>query len=72
MSDVKAANAGPKVGSGPCERPVGLIRNLPHRVGENGGGPLRALRAPTLGACRKDVRKIDLRWSSKPKPRHAP
>ena len=35
-----------------------LVRDLPHRGGENSGLPLPTLGAPPLGTCRKDVGKI--------------
>jgi hypothetical protein len=71
ISDVEAADTGTKVRSLLGERPVGLSRDLSHCGGENGCVPLPALGAPPLGARRKDVDKIDLRWTSEPKPRHA-
>ena len=55
----------PSVGrSFPCERPVGLCRNLSHRSGENGCVPLPALAAPSLRTDGKDVGEIDLRGAS--------
>ncbi|HUE85814.1 MAG TPA: hypothetical protein VMO26_07015 [Vicinamibacterales bacterium] len=72
VSDVEAADTRTKVRSLPCEQPVGLSRDLPHRGGENSGVPLPTLGAPTLGTCRKDVGKIDLRGASEAKPRHSP
>lgn len=71
ISDVEAANTGTKVRSLLAERAVRFSRDLSHRGGENSGVPLLALSTPTLGASRKDVGKIDLRWPSEPKPRHA-
>ena len=71
ISDVEAADTGTKVRSLLGERPFGLSRDLAHRGDENSGVPLPAVGAPPLGACRKDVGKIDLRWASEPKPRHA-
>jgi hypothetical protein len=68
---VEAADTRTKVRSLPCERPVGLSRDLSHRGGENSGVPLPSLGAPTFAACRKDVGKIDLRWASETKPRHS-
>jgi hypothetical protein len=71
VSDVEAADTGTKVRSLLAERAVGLGRDLSHRGGENSGVPLLAVGSPTIGAGRKDVGKIDLRWASEPKPRHA-
>jgi hypothetical protein len=71
ISDVEAADTGTKVRSRLGERPGGLSRHLAHRVSENNGVPLLALGAPTLGACRKDSGKIELRWPSEPKGRHS-
>ena len=51
--------------------PSGLSRNLAHRSDEEGGVSLPAFCAPPLGACRKDVGKIDLRWAGEAEPRHA-
>jgi hypothetical protein len=50
---------------------LGLVDDLPHRIGENSRVSLLAVSAPTLGAGCKDAPKIELRWASEPKPRHA-
>jgi hypothetical protein len=44
---------------------------VPHRIGKDSCVPLPTIGAPTLGACGKDVGKIDLRGASEPKPHHA-
>jgi hypothetical protein len=71
VSHVEAADTGTKVRPLFGERSVGLSRHLAHRFHENSGVPLPAFGAPSLGACRKDIGKIDLRWASEAKPRHA-
>jgi hypothetical protein len=72
ISDVEAANTtGTKFRSLPRERPLGLIRDLSHRGGENSGVPLPTVGAPAFSTCRKDTGQIDQRWTSEPKPRHA-
>jgi hypothetical protein len=71
MSDVEAVDTGTKFRSLAGERPTGLCRDLSHRLGKNGGVPLPAFGAPTLGARRQDVGQVDLRRTGEPKPRHA-
>jgi hypothetical protein len=44
---------------------------MSHRRNEKSGVSLPAFSAPPVGAGRKDVGKINLRWASETKPRHA-
>jgi len=67
---VEAADTGTKVRSLPCERPVGLSRDLSHRGCENGSVPPLAFGAPSLSARRRDIGQINLCGASKAKPRH--
>jgi hypothetical protein len=71
IPNVETANTWTKFRSRLGKQPFGLSRNLAHRSDEEGGVSLPAFCAPPLGACRKNVGKIDLRWAGEPKPRHA-